>query len=381
MSSLIPQSALQPLLRSRAPLIDVRAEIEFERSALPQALNAPLLRTAERALVGTTYRAHGMNAAIEVGNQLVCGEEKERRIAEWGRLVRERGAVALYCARGGLRSEISQRWLREAGIELPRIEGGYKRVRSCLASSFSSVLETAKLIIVSGMTGSGKSQLLRDPDISPDALDLERLAGHFGSAFGAIAGSQPSQGSFESALFLRALELGGPQGRCARPIIVEDESRRIGKVMLPLELYAVMNGAERIEVVVPLELRVQRIIDEYIEATVAERLTAGGGAGYAAVCDSLAGFFKAAIVRLRKRLGDERARRLLGYIDEAAALQRESHDCALHARWIEPLLREYYDPLYQWDLAKKRETIVFQGSFEEVRHYLRTHALADRDLP
>ena len=369
MLPLVDPSELPALLCTRAPLIDVRAEIEFERATIPQSISAPLLHTDERARVGTIYREQGLDAAVALGNRLVQGEEKERRIATWQRIVREQGAVALYCARGGLRSEISQRWLAEAGTQLPRVKGGYKQIRALLTTRFAGLMSTRPFLVVAGMTGTGKSSLLREDGIAALAIDLERIAQHFGSAFGALIGSQPTQGSFENQLYLRGSEilLDGPSAGGSPPVLVEDESRRIGKVMLPLELYELMSRSSRVEIVLSVEQRVQQIIHDYIDETIALR----SDEPIELVCDSLAEFFKAAVTRLRKRLGDERARRLIGCIDDAAARHRVTGDSSFHHSWIEPLLREYYDPLYEWDLSKKRSTIVFEGGTEEVRQYLR----------
>lgn len=107
---------------SGLPLMDARAPVEFHKGAFPGAVNLPLMNDIERQKVGTCYKVHGQQAAIELGHKLVCGAIKEERIAAWAAFARANPEGYLYCFRGGLRSQITQQWLREeAGIELSLI--------------------------------------------------------------------------------------------------------------------------------------------------------------------------------------------------------------------------------------------------------------------
>ncbi len=118
MMELVPQNIRQ-ILASNTPLIDVRAPIEFRQSALPAALNLPLMDDAERAAVGTCYKRHGADAALALGHQLVSGEVREKRLAAWRDACLRYPQGYLCCARGGQRSHIVQQWLKEAGVDYP----------------------------------------------------------------------------------------------------------------------------------------------------------------------------------------------------------------------------------------------------------------------
>ena len=114
------------LLLDDTPMIDVRAPIEFASGALPFAANLPLMADEERHQVGICYKEQGQQAAIELGHQLVSGDLKAQRVKAWQDFMAANPNAVLYCARGGLRSQLSQEWLAEAGIECPKVEGGYK---------------------------------------------------------------------------------------------------------------------------------------------------------------------------------------------------------------------------------------------------------------
>src|SRR5262245_14688215 len=123
------------LLLSGTPLIDVRAPIEFQRGSIPGSLNLPLLENEERAAVGITYKTEGPEAAVALGHRLVSGDLREKRIAAWVSFARENPKAWIYCFRGGMRSQLTQGALREVGVGLPIVAGGYKRMRNLLAST------------------------------------------------------------------------------------------------------------------------------------------------------------------------------------------------------------------------------------------------------
>ena len=123
------------ILREGLPLIDLRAPTEFALGAFPGAVNLPLLTDAERAAVGTRYKQCGQQAAIALGEELVSGATRTERIDSWRTFIATHPGTLLYCWRGGLRSQIAQEWLRDSGVEVARIAGGYKTLRrTCLAS-------------------------------------------------------------------------------------------------------------------------------------------------------------------------------------------------------------------------------------------------------
>jgi tRNA 2-selenouridine synthase len=119
------------------PLIDVRAPVEFATGSLPNSVNLPILNDEERALIGTTYKTQGRETAIQLGHQLISGDVKEQRLQAWRSYIDLHPHAVIYCFRGGLRSQITQQWLKEAGIQRPLITGGYKAVRSFIIETIA----------------------------------------------------------------------------------------------------------------------------------------------------------------------------------------------------------------------------------------------------
>ena len=130
---------MQSILKNQIKLIDVRAPIEFKEGALPHSVNLPILFDDEREIVGKTYKKKGNEVAIDVGHSIVNGEKKDKRVNEWLDLIQNNPKAQLYCARGGLRSEIAQSWLKEVGCDIKRISGGFKALRNTCLSVLNDV--------------------------------------------------------------------------------------------------------------------------------------------------------------------------------------------------------------------------------------------------
>ena len=120
------------------PLLDVRAEVEFAKGAFPNSVNIPLLDDEQRRLVGTCYKEEGPKAAFDLGVELIT-PFKDQRIAAWKRFSEANPTGYLYCFRGGSRSQISQAGLKEAGVDYPLVDGGYKRMRQFLIDELEMV--------------------------------------------------------------------------------------------------------------------------------------------------------------------------------------------------------------------------------------------------
>ncbi|MBP6534025.1 MAG: tRNA 2-selenouridine(34) synthase MnmH, partial [Arenimonas sp.] len=224
-----PDSAdFRQLFLNDTPLLDTRAPTEFAQGAFPNAVNLPLMSDDQRAQVGLCYKRRGQAAAIALGHELVQGAAKAARVQEWADFARRHPEGYLYCFRGGLRSQISQQWLAEAGCDYPRIIGGYKAMRQFLLQALETSLAQGPVIVLSGQTGCAKTQLLQQ---LINAVDLEGLANHRGSAFGKRVPGQPSQIDFENALSIAFLKR--RHAAIARPVVVEDESHLIGRIVLP----------------------------------------------------------------------------------------------------------------------------------------------------
>ena len=353
---------LLPLFLDELPLLDTRAPCEFARGAFPNAVNLPLMNDSERAEVGTCYKQRGQEAAIRLGHQLVAGDLRERRVAAWVTFAEQHPDGYLYCFRGGLRSEICQQWMGEAGAPYPRITGGYKAMRRFLLDALERISSNRSLIVLGGQTGCGKTELL--PTL-PGSIDLEALAHHRGSAFGKRAMAQPTQINFDNALAIALLrhEHRHPP---PQPIIVEDESHLIGCCALPQSLQGSMQQAPVVVVELDLEARVEHTFSNYILHKLTEWRQQGGDEdGFLQFAQDL----RRSLDNIRKRLGAERHRHLRQLLDQALA-QHERGDSSLHRAWIRPLLRDYYDPMYNYQLQQKADRIIFRGRASEVRDYL-----------
>lgn len=344
------------LLHQQRVLIDVRAPVEYAQGALPGAINLPLMDDEERHRVGIAYKQRGQQAAIELGNRLVAGGIRQARVAAWRALLERHPDALIYCFRGGLRSETAQRWLAEAGIERPRIRGGWKAMRQALCARIDAAAERP-LLVVGGLTGCAKTELIQRVS---GGLDLEACARHKGSAFGRHPLPAPSQVDFEHAIGQRLLDV---PGAC----VVEDESRHIGAANIPLTFWRAMERAPRVRVEMPLDWRLARIHKDYIEDlwTVYHRQY-GEWLGWTLMRKQLSG----ALGRLRKRLGSARLARL-SRLQALAFREHERGNRQAHEAWLAPLLTEYYDPLYRHQLEKHTQTFLHVGDWESCLAFAR----------
>ena len=334
------------------PLFDVRAPIEFAKGSVPGAINLPLMTDQERESVGITYKEKGQDAAIECGHALVKGEEKASRVAEWKAFAETHPNGYLFCMRGGLRSQISQAWLQEAGVAYPLVRGGYKAMRRFLIEETERLVAKANLIIVAGRTGIGKTDFL---GAVSNALDLEGLANHRGSSFGRRLGDQPTLINFENSLAVTLMKLS--HTHCS-PLFVEDESRRIGALEIPAPLSTKMADAPAIMIEEPLKARIDVIHRDYVS-----ELRAEFQAVYLEEAEKAYGtFLLSALQRIKKRLGGARYKEIEALMRDALINHEKTGDDSKHKVWIERLLVEYYDPMYKYQLERRTRNILFTGS-------------------
>lgn len=305
------------------PLVDVRTPAEFAQGHIPGAHNLPLFDNAGRAVVGTTYQQAGRYAAILQGLDLV-GPRLRTIVEAVARLGPPSGAaaertVAVHCWRGGMRSSSVGWLLEQAGYRVLLLAGGYKAYRRHVLAALD---KPRRLAVLSGLTGAGKTRQLQQLAARGEqVVDLERLARHRGSAFGGIGlEDQPTVEQFENDL-IAALEQCDP----GRRIWLEDESQRIGRVVLSNPFFARLKQAPAIFLEVPLEQRVAEIEREY--------------------GDLPAGELAAAIHSITKRLGGAQAAQAL------AALASGARDHCIR------ILLEYYDRTYANAKAKIRRSV------------------------
>lgn len=329
------------LISEARPLIDVRAPVEFAQGALPGAVNLPLMIDEERRQVGIVYKQQGQNAALALGEQLVSGDTKQARIAAWQAYLTEHPDAVIYCFRGGLRSQIAQQWLSDAGITRPRIAGGWKAMRQALCQRIDAAAEQP-MLVVAGLTGCAKTTLINRLD---NGVDLEAYANHKGSAFGRQPEAPATQIDFEHALAARLLALPGK-------LVMEDESRQIGNANIPLTFWHAMQTAPRVRIEMPLDWRLDQLQHDYIIQLEKDYVAHFGPAqGWELMQRQLGN----ALIRLGKRLGNARLQRLQRLQAMAFKAHEEGNPQA-HEAWLAPLLTEYYDPLYRYHLEKQRAT-------------------------
>ena len=345
---------LTQLFLDDIPFLDVRAESEFASGAFPLSTNIPILNDDERHQIGICHKESGQDAAEALGRQLVSGDTRANRVNEWVKYVESNANAHLYCWRGGKRSGIAGDWLREAGYEIPRIEGGYKSLRNALLERF---LHLPRFLLLSGNTGVGKTDLIRSVE---NSIDLEGCANHRGSAFGKRVMPQPSQVDFENAVAIDLLKT-----RPAPFIVLEDESRLIGRIQIPHELKNAMDASPVVILREPKEQRVERIRRDYILSQYDDLYDLHGESAIDYLSDQLL----SATDAIRKRLGGVKHEKVKKLMKKALS-QHAAGKLDAHREWIDFLLNEYYDPMYDYQIDKKRERVLFSGSRAEIMDWL-----------
>jgi tRNA 2-selenouridine synthase len=320
-----PLDIIEFLTLSKGHLtIDVRSPREFNKGHIPHAINLPLFNDEERAKIGTIYVQTGRNEAIEAGLEIVGP-----KMADFVRFVKplaKENKIFVHCWRGGMRSG-SMAWLFDTmGYEVYTLKSGYKAYRNLVIEALGT---QGKYIIIGGRTGSGKTELLHQLRARGEQiLDLEGLAHHKGSSFGALGElPQPSSEQFENDLHLEMSKLD-----LSRTIWLEDESKNIGKCSITNDLWANMVKSPLIVIDIPLEVRVKRLVKDYGEMP-AEGL-------------------EDAIRRIERRLGNEAMKDALRNLEERNFAE------------VARISLRYYDKAYDHSLAIKETKDITFLSFE-----------------
>ena len=315
-------------LSKELPVIDVRSPKEFEHAHIPGAVNLPLFSNEERTEVGICYKNKGRQEAILHGLKFVG--PKLAAFAQEGQKIAIGNQLIVHCWRGGMRSS-SMAWLfGTLGIKTFVLEGGYKTYRRHLKQQFASKIH---LIVLGGMTGSGKTKILEElKENGQQVIDLEKLAHHKGSAFGALGqNSQTSTEQFENNLFeiWKTFDLN-------TPIWIEDESKTIGKVGIPDELFVQIRNSHVIVIEIPYEPRLNYLLEEYGKFSTNE--------------------LKAAICKIKKRLDGKKFKIALKAIDYG--------DVKTAAR----IALDYYDKAYKFGLSKREQDKIHSISTNSLDH-------------
>ncbi len=319
------------LERSRdIPVVDVRSPAEYAQGHITGAVNIPLFSNEERHIVGRIYTEKGRKEAIIKGFELAGVKIAE--FTERASGLQRGGKLLIHCWRGGMRSGAMAWLFEQSGLECEVLEGGYKTFRRNLRMSFA---KPWPLLVLGGMTGSGKTGIIRELAARGyQSLDLEGLANHKGSAFGSLGeGEQPTTEQFENNLFHELASV-NPE----RPLWVEDESRNIGKVILPGEFFNRMRNSPVIVLNMARNLRAERLVRDYGSYSPDELI--------------------ACLEHLSRRIGGDNAKRAIRGIETG-----NLHEVA------EITLR-YYDKSYLYGLSTRPAGIL---------HHLHTGTLSEQE--
>ena len=316
----MPRHPITDFLRTATgPILDVRAPAEYAQGHMPGARSLPLFTDEERARIGTTYKQVNPKKAVLLG--LDFFGPKLRALVEEAQRQAPGQEVRLHCWRGGMRSGAVQWLLELAGFQVNLLDKGYKEYRQWVLAELA---RPRQLRVLGGYTGSGKTAVLAALAARGEpVLDLEGLANHQGSSFGALGQPpQPTQEQFENNLAAALVAL--PDD--GAPIWVEDESRMIGSLAVPPTFFAQLQAAALVVLEVPREARVQYLAADYGRHD--------------------AGELAAAVLRLRKRLG--------GLVTKEALAAIAEDDMT---RMVE-LVLAYYDKTYGHGLAERPAVVV-----------------------
>ena len=338
--------------------MDVRAPTEFARGSFPTAINAPILDDLQRERIGTCYKQEGADAAVALGFTLATDDVRAQRLATWQEFTARHPQGFLFCFRGGQRSHITQQWLHEAGCPYPLIKGGYKALRRFLLDELERAIDEIPLLILSGRTGTGKTQLIKQLTYS---IDLEGLANHRGSSFGRRCGGQPSQIDFENRLAIAMLR--HRHQHPGMPLLLEDESKLIGRCSLPQSMRDKMQASSLILLEENMDERIAVGLQEYVSDNLAESVAVYGEQdGFVQFAQGLAG----SLYRIRRRLGGERYQRQSDILAKALEQHQNTGDIKAYGQLIGELLGDYYDPMYDYQLEQKMANIIFRGNRQAI---------------
>jgi len=309
--------------------IDARTEAEYQEATIPGAVNIELLNQEERKLIGTIYKKQSPKKAKLKGVELVSPKIPDL-IAEVNQLEQRFDNLIIFCSRGGLRSKSLAEFSDLAGIEIYRLENGYKGYRHYIIDKLENYEFKGQITVLHGNTGVGKTYILKEMEkMGAKIIDLEGIANHRGSAFGSIGLEEPyNQKYFESLLWEELKK----KDKKNEVIFVEAESRRVGHSVIPEFFHQKMKDGEDLLITASLQKRVDNIYLEYIKD-----IESNQEEFIARVLESLTAIKKYLI----KKAGKDCYFKLL-------ELSKKGEFKEL----TKILLEEYYDPMYEHSQKK-----------------------------
>lgn len=305
----------EALKRSDLLFIDVRTPDEYAEASIPGAVNIPLFDNREYHRLGIIYRQLGDAEARQAA--LMMAAPKLPALVEMIKKTCSPKKPLLYCSRGGLRSLSLSQILALAGIDSFRLKKGYKAYRGYVNNRLNDYNLTSRLFVVHGLTGVGKTAVLHKLEQrGVPVIDLEGLANHRGSVFGAIGlNAGRSQKDFDALLLQQLDRFSDEPG-----LFIEGEGRRIGNIYLPPFLSEAMDRGLQILLSASMETRVARIVNTYISTTMSEELLEQ---------------LKDAVISLQRRLGNKKVKLLTNMLEQGD-----------FSRAVEILCADYYDQFY-----------------------------------
>ena len=295
-----------------ALFVDTRAPLEFKEDHIPNSINLPILNDKERAIVGTIYKQVSQDLAIEQGMKFYV-----KKIPTYTEAMKQykNKTIIVYCWRGGLRSKIIATLFDTLGYQTYQLNKGYKTYRQDVIDQLQEFKIKPKIFVLHGLTCTGKTEILKQ--FPQQALDLEDLAQHRGSLYGALNLQPNSQKRFESLLLQKLKQLNNQPF-----ILVEGESRKVGNAQIPNSLWQAMEQADNILIERDLPKRVQEMVREYFTPQTIEQI-------------------KTITASLNRVISKKNKELMLQHLEEKEYLKA-----------AEILLTLYYDPLYDHTLKR-----------------------------